>query len=239
MKSAFHHTAVPATGAAPSAADIAALRRLHAAVAAGDLPAVKALVAAGADPAAALEGPMPSLSSTALHVAAGRGQTAVLAWLLDQGISADHCPAALKTRHRALMSAALGGHTAAAALLLARGAAANARDYKSYTALHMASDKGHADVVAVLLDAGADPSLRDRFGLRAQDVCCNNPAEAMDATARRRLHRDLLDLFYQASQTCAQKDAADPAVLAEDVTVFPVRLGAPDDKKGKARRRAA
>ncbi|MFN7113985.1 MAG: ankyrin repeat domain-containing protein [Alphaproteobacteria bacterium] len=249
LKRAFHHTAASGQGAAHNTADALqqqALRRLHDAAGAGDLPAVKSIVAAGVDPAAALEGPMASLCTTALHAAAGRGQLAVLAWLLDEaGLAADLCPAAIKTKHRALMSAALGGHTEAVRLLISRGADVDARDYKSETALYMACDKGHAAVVKILLDAGADISVRDRFGLRAQDVCCNNPADTLNARARTQRHGDILDLFRHAQQARRAAQTADLAVLAADITVFPLRLRAdkdkagPNGKGGKPRRRAA
>ncbi|MDP2205324.1 MAG: ankyrin repeat domain-containing protein [Alphaproteobacteria bacterium] len=244
LKRAFHHTAAPlgAPQNPAAATQQQALRRLHDEAGAGDLPAVKAMVAAGADPAAALEGPMASLCTTALHAAAGRGQMAVLAWLLDEaGLAADLCPAEIKTRHRALMSAALSGQAEAAALLMSHGADVNARDYKSETALHMAADKGHAAVVKILLDAGADVSLRDRFGLRAQDVCCNNPADALSARARTQRHGDILDLFHQAQQARAALQTADLSVLAADVTIFPLRLktekgkAGPNDNGGKSR----
>jgi hypothetical protein len=253
LKSAFHHTAAPSSGGPQNPADAAhqqvALRRLQDAAGAGDLATVKAMVAAGADAAAVLEGPMAALCTTALHAAAGRGQIAVLAWLLEEaGLAADHCPAAIKTRHRALMSAALGGHAEAAALLIAHGADINARDYKSETALYMAADKGHAAVVKILLGAGADTSLRDRFGLRAQDVCCNNPAEAMTPRARTQLHGDILDLFYQAQKDAAAARVADLSALAQDITVSALRLktddmrddtSKPQNAGGKPRRRAA
>lgn len=252
LKRAFHHTAAPHAGAPQNSAGAThqqVLRRLHDAAGAGDLSTVKAMVAAGADPAAVREGPMAALCTTALHAAAGRGQRAVLGWLLDEaGLAADHCPAAIQTRHRALMLAAGGGHAEAAALLIAHGADVNARDYKSETALYMAADKGHANVVKILLAAGADASLRDRFGLCAQDVCCNNPAEALTPRARTQLHGDILDLFYQAQKDAAAARLANLSVLAQDITVFPLRLktdgnkaskSKPDNSGDKPRRRAA
>lgn len=51
--------------------------------------------------------------------------------------------------------------------LLAQGANINHANYThSWTALHAAAAKGHADVVAFLLSKGADPTLKDAHNQR-------------------------------------------------------------------------
>jgi ankyrin repeat protein len=51
--------------------------------------------------------------------------------------------------------------------LVQHGAVVDSRDGLQRTALHRAAGFGHAESVQVLLDAGADPSLRDRHGYSA------------------------------------------------------------------------
>jgi ankyrin repeat protein len=67
-----------------------------------------------------------------------------------------------------LIYASRAGQTEAVKLLLRRGANVNrqTREMQS-TALHRAAYAGHADVVRVLLEAGADTSIRDCDGLTA------------------------------------------------------------------------
>jgi uncharacterized protein len=81
--------------------------------------------------------------------------------------------------------AAFFGQAQAAALLVARGAEVDARGtgWMTGTALHSAASGRHADVVAVLLDAGADPSLRQSGGWTA----LHSAAEHGDAAIVRSL----------------------------------------------------
>jgi len=71
----------------------------------------------------------------------------------------------------ALMWAARLGQTALVEPLMAAGAAVDARDARDYTALFHAchdpdADRGHPEVVALLLQAGADKEARIGFGVR-------------------------------------------------------------------------
>jgi len=59
-----------------------------------------------------------------------------------------------------LMAAARGGRTALVKRLLGMGADVRAIGFEGRTPLYYASAEGHADIVRLILDAGADPNLR-------------------------------------------------------------------------------
>uniref|UniRef100_A0A0D9UXB4 Uncharacterized protein n=1 Tax=Leersia perrieri TaxID=77586 RepID=A0A0D9UXB4_9ORYZ len=97
----------------------------------------------------------PASRETALLLAATFGHTSTAAYLLDRG--ADPSTPDPDGGETPLHWAAYNGDSELARLLLVRGAdvgAANARG----TALHVATAQGHAAVVGVLLDHGADPN---------------------------------------------------------------------------------
>ena len=54
--------------------------------------------------------------------------------------------------------------------LLDAGAHVDDRDDRGRTALMIAAEGGHADIAALLLARGADPSLKDKAGKRAADL---------------------------------------------------------------------
>jgi ankyrin repeat protein len=72
----------------------------------------------------------------------------------------------------ALSTAAFAGNLAALKLLLDRGADIHARGHnpRQLTALHFAAVRGHADVVAALLAAGARTDLKDKAGRTPADI---------------------------------------------------------------------
>ena len=49
----------------------------------------------------------------------------------------------------------------------------NAGDYDKRTALHLAAGEGHADVVQLLCERGANVNIEDRWGGRPLDGECN------------------------------------------------------------------
>ena len=122
---------------------------LHWAAYHGDPELVTALLAAGADPAAANRN-----GSTALWLAARHGHADVLAALLAGGADANE---ALPLGRRPLMLAARSGNTEAVRILLDHDADPNAAESdRGTTALMQAADQGHADVMALLIENGAD-----------------------------------------------------------------------------------
>ncbi|KAH9937194.1 ankyrin repeat-containing domain protein [Fomitopsis serialis] len=46
----------------------------------------------------------------------------------------------------------------------------NVKDENGYTPLHLACDRGHADVVRLLLERGADPSIKDDDDLTGREL---------------------------------------------------------------------
>ena len=110
--------------------------RLHAVVEADDTEAVGLLLRSGA--CADVNAPNPRLASTesegwrALHAAAQRGETAMLALLLSHGANLH---ATTRNNVTALHVAAFHGRLGAVKLLIARGADAQLADSNGYTAL--------------------------------------------------------------------------------------------------------
>jgi hypothetical protein len=190
---------LPATGARAAADDA-----FFHAIAVDDAGALSALLARGADPNRRDE-----RDQVALYAALRDGSPRCVKVLLDaRGVQVDAVNAAGETP---LMMAALRGDDAAAAALLARGAAAHrpgwsplhyaasggsvslvrlflargapvdARAPGGATPLMMAARYGGSAVAEVLLEAGADPSLVND---RGRDAAAEADAGGQDAVAR-------------------------------------------------------
>lgn len=97
---------------------------------------------------------------TALHLAAFFGQTEAVRILLDAG-AAISAVSTNSMRNTPLHAASAGGHSAAALLLVERGADVHAADAGGHTPLHIAAENGMADLVKALVAAGADPHAVD------------------------------------------------------------------------------
>ena len=127
---------------------------------------------------AKVDSPSP-LGAQPIHLAAIYGWLPVLSTLLDHGADVNartrpmsdtvwglSAPGHAHRAHRQtpLMIAAQEGTTAAARLLLKRGAAVGLRDSSGSTALHAAASawwNENTEFVSLLLEHGADPSARD------------------------------------------------------------------------------
>ncbi|MGD9539154.1 MAG: ankyrin repeat domain-containing protein [Alphaproteobacteria bacterium] len=127
---------------------------LAAAVKAGDLAQVRALIEAGA-PVDALDW----AGWTALNWAALLLETEIAAYLLDEGADIEHQAPGGRSAGRPLtLAAKKHGGAPMVTLLLERGAAVDGTDPIGRTALMRAAVHGWLDIVEVLLAHGADPN---------------------------------------------------------------------------------
>ena len=121
----------------------------------GDIAAVRALLAGGADVNAAQGDGM-----TALHWAADRGSAELAEMLLYAGAAVE--PVTRIGGYTPLHIAARTGSDAVALLLLGAGAdAAAPAPGTGTTPLHLAATAGSAPLVTALLEGGADPDARE------------------------------------------------------------------------------
>ena len=130
---------------------------------------VAALLAKKANPAA-----VDRTGKTAIVYAAVRGALPVVRRLLDQGIDVN---ARYGNDLTALMWAAgydeniaTADGTRTVAFLLDRGAHIDDRDNRGRSALMIAAEQGHAEVVDLLLSRGADARAKDNAGKMAADL---------------------------------------------------------------------
>ena len=136
---------------------------------------------------ARVDSPSP-LGAQPIHLAAIYGWLPVLSMLLDNGADANartremsdlvwrlSAPANARRAHRQtpLMIAAHEGTTAAARLLLERGATVGLRDSVGNTALHAAASawwNENTEFVSLLLESGADPNARNARDRMPRDL---------------------------------------------------------------------
>lgn len=100
--------------------------------------------------------------SSALHVAARRGDPAMTKLLLKSGVHPDS--AMPYSGNRALHLAACRGHFEAMTVLIEAGANLNSRLVNGSTPLHEAASQGHVVAIKLLLRAKANPLLLARMG---------------------------------------------------------------------------
>ncbi len=137
----------------PNAAEVDGTTALHYAVRNGDSVLVDRLLRAGAKADAANR-----YGVTPLPLACERGDPAIVERLLKAGVSANLTGPLGET---ALHTCARSGHVAAAKILVTRGAALNAMEsWRGQSPIMWAAAQGHATMVAMLAEAGADVNAR-------------------------------------------------------------------------------
>ena len=125
---------------------------------------------------------------------------------------------------KALIVAAMKGHTDVARLLVDSGADNDSRDGNHRTALLHAASGGHTEVARLLLDAGADKDVRDGFGKSALLLAAvNGRSEITRMLVDAGADKDLQDL--QAGKTALMY-----AAFAGHVDIARLLLGAGVDK---------
>ena len=145
----------------------------------GNSRILDALLVAGADP-----GARDDSGKGALVYAVGRGYAGIAQRLLDsENIDIN---ARYGNELTALMWAA--GHAndvptpdgvQSVVQLLEQGADIDLQDNRGRTALHIAAERGHAAIVELLLDAGADNGQRDTEGLLPVDLASSEPIRSL------------------------------------------------------------
>jgi uncharacterized protein len=133
---------------------------------------VDQLITNGADPNV-----MDTTGKAAMTYAAGRGFALIVRRLLEAGVDPRR---AYGNDLTALMWAAgsedgVGARAAmdVVEMLLVAGAPIDAIDNRGRTALMIAAELGHAEIVDLLLGRGADRSIADKSGKRARDLAAN------------------------------------------------------------------
>jgi ankyrin repeat protein len=136
---------------------------LYVAARAGDAVATQMLLAAGADANATLPA-----GETVLMTAAKSGDPDVVRALLTGGIEGVSLPELGEARAAARVAEAAGYASPTNPAIARNYADVNARErWYGRTALMLAAAEGHADVVDLLVEAGADPNLLDQEGSSA------------------------------------------------------------------------
>lgn len=112
-----------------------------------------------------------AVGRTALHEAAGQGDTAIVAFLLKHGAKIDRKDMQGRTP---LHSAVMGGSLKVTEMLLAAGADANTPDNFGDTPLIAVCTKGIDAIAKLLVEKGADPKRKDQEGRMASERADEN-----------------------------------------------------------------
>ena len=137
----------------PNVADVDGTTPLQWAVRNGNAALVDRLLVAGADAKA-----QNRYGVTAIQLACETGGAPIVARLLDAGVSATATGPLGET---ALHTCARTGDVAAAKVLVARGAPLEAGEsWRGQTPLMWAAAQGHAPMISMLIEAGANPNTR-------------------------------------------------------------------------------
>ena len=122
---------------------------------------------------------------------------------------------------RALMTAARAGRVESVDLLIARGAAVNAKAWRGQTALMWAAAEGYADVVQTLIEHGADITTRSNGGFTALLFAVPGKNRGRACPARRR--RESTRVTGAAGATVPKSEAA--AAPETGLTALLVAIG--------------
>eukprot|EP00756_Hemistasia_phaeocysticola_P002370 Hpha_TRINITY_DN1163_c0_g1::TRINITY_DN1163_c0_g1_i1::g.113048::m.113048 len=92
----------------------------------------------------------------------------------------------------------------------------DARDWRGQTALHLAVDRGHLEVVTLLLDANADPIALDRCGKSPLHLALERRADVLVSRLCARLHAN--GVTHEQLRECrlaGDSESKDPVALFE------------------------
>lgn len=167
-----------ADGANPNAKDTQGSPLLQAAILRGDRRAFQALLDAGADPTTGAAN-----GNTAVHLAAMQDDAGYLKTLLAGGASVD--TPNTKNGETPLFNALEARNDDNIRLLLEAGARADATDAFGATLLHKAARINATGWVVRFLEAGADPTARDRVGVTFQPSFFRAREAVLSADAQR------------------------------------------------------
>ena len=172
---------------------------LHAATHMKRPKVVEALLIAGAEAEACLDG------KTLLMVAVERGDLATARVLLERGVPIE---AENGNKQTALHLATASGHKPVVGLLIDRGADKEAKDRKGRTPLHLAATNGHNPVASLLIDRGADKEAKDNEDQRALHLAAaNGHNEMIGLLVERGANKNAKDVFgWGALHTAAWND---------------------------------
>ncbi|XP_072025834.1 fibronectin type 3 and ankyrin repeat domains 1 protein-like [Amphiura filiformis] len=107
--------------------------------------------------------------STALHWAVDGGNTELIKWMIQDGAKVDERDTGSKWTPL-MRCAAVVGKADVAKVLLNAGADCDAKDKDGKTPLMVASLNGHHHLVRVLVERGADPNVKNEFGMSAKEM---------------------------------------------------------------------
>jgi len=153
----------------------------------GNLEMVKTILKAGANPNRTMVGNDFSQGKTALFLAAGAGQTAIVSVLIENGAKVNVKQAA--SGYTPLILASMGGFPDTVKLLLEHGADPNAKDSKGRTAMAVADGARRSEIQQILTKAGAVGQIAPVYQgpVTGQASTPSNPAKVVQKVDSKKL----------------------------------------------------